>query len=486
MKKKKLLNEIGNSIHPTTHRDVLVMTTASTLDDVLLVSSSAKNAPVVAFDVRTGAILRHYGRNNGAGGGALCALGVDKLLVLCPDKRSMDAYGIDKESMERSSILPERPSCVASSRDGVYAACGSSSGSASVWEASSGRLLARFKAHFKGVSAMMFTADGSALITGGEDGAVHAWRMSEVLDDERAAHGATRATAWRSWTEHSLGVTGIATGSLSGAGGDVCVVSCSADRTCKIYSLGSGSTLRQVRCPTALSCCALDACEATLYAGGVDGRLFEIPLNGAPSVAVSLDGSGSADARDGMVALEGHSKKLVSVECSTDGAAVITASEDGTARVWDAASRQTLQILRHPKAPICATAMISRSRFSGEGRGDRGAEKRRAKSSPAPTFSKFLIGPNDRSGIKPWQGAPTTLTGTVAEHKRPRRAVTSTTTTSTSTSTNAPQSEDVAALRDALTAARADADAARADAEEWRKLHGDLKIIVDRQLVDAE
>lgn len=189
MKKKKLLNEIGNSIHPTTHRDVLVMTTASTLDDVLLVSSSAKNAPVVAFDVRTGAILRHYGRNNGAGGGALCALGVDKLLVLCPDKRSMDAYGIDKESMERSSILPERPSCVASSRDGVYAACGSSSGSASVWEASSGRLLARFKAHFKGVSAMMFTADGSALITGGEDGAVHAWRMSEVLDDERAAHG---------------------------------------------------------------------------------------------------------------------------------------------------------------------------------------------------------------------------------------------------------------------------------------------------------
>lgn len=216
--------------------------------------------------------------------------------------------------------------------------------------------------------------------------------------------------------------------------------------------------------------------------------MFEIPLNGAPSVAVSLDGSGSADARDGMVALEGHSKKLVSVECSTDGAAVITASEDGTARVWDAASRQTLQILRHPKAPICATAMISRSRFSGEGRGDRGAEKRRAKSSPAPTFSKFLIGPNDRSGIKPWQGAPTTLTGTVVEHKRPRRAVTSTTTTSTSTNAPepTPQSEDVAALRDALTAARADADAARADAEEWRKLHGDLKTIVDRQLVDAE
>jgi len=450
------------------------------LDDVVLIASSARDAPVVAFDARTGAVVKQYNpSSSGAGGGPLAALGCDRLVQLCPDKRQLCAYGVDKESCERSSVLPERPMSVCASRDGRFVASGSASGTASVWEASTGRLLARFRAHFKGVTAMMFTPCGSALVTGGEDGAVHAWRVSELCDDgETTRH----ANAWRSWTEHALGVSDVTCGGLAGVGGDVSVVSCSADRTCKIYSLGNGATLRQVRCPTALTCCALDACEATLYAGGVDGRLFEIPLNGAPSVAVSLDGG--ADARDGMVAFEGHSKKLVGVACSTDGNAVISASEDGTARVWDAASRQTLHVLRHPKAPICDICLVPRARYSGQGRGDRDGDRKRAKVSPAPTFSKFLIGPGDRSGLKPWQDAPITLAGAIdadasEHHRRPVADETR----------DAPppaSAADADETRDALAKTKTNLSRARDEVEEWKKLYTDLKSLVDRKLVDAE
>ena len=326
---------------------------------------------------------------------------------------------------------------------------------------------------------MTFTPCGSALVTGGEDGAVHAWRVSELCDDGETTR---RANAWRSWTEHALGVSDVTCGGLAGVGGDVSVVSCSADRTCKIYSLGNGATLRQVRCPTALTCCALDACEATLYAGGVDGRLFEIPLNGAPSVAVSLDGS--ADARDGMVALEGHSKKLVAVACSTDGNAVVSASEDGTARVWDAASRQTLHVLRHPKAPICDIALVPRARYSGQGRGDRDGARKRAKASPAPTFSKFLIGPGDRSGLKPWQGAPITIAGAIDvdasdRHRRPFAD-------ETRAAPALGPALDADAARDELAKTKNDVRRARDEVEEWKKLYTDLKSLVDRKLVDAE
>ena len=144
------------------------------LDDVVLIASSARDAPVVAFDSRTGAVVKHYNPSGGAGGGALAAVGSDRIVQLCPEKRALWTYGVEKESCERASVLPERPMSVCASRDGRFVASGTASGTASAWEASTGRLLARFRAHFKGVTAMTFTPCGSALVTGGEDGAVHA------------------------------------------------------------------------------------------------------------------------------------------------------------------------------------------------------------------------------------------------------------------------------------------------------------------------
>jgi pre-rRNA-processing protein IPI3 len=462
-------------------------TSASTaLDDVIILQSQAPDAAPVAYDVRTGAHVKSYTRASRGAAGGVAALGDTKLLTLSVDKRALDAHDLTKESLENSSVLSERPSAIATSGDGAYACAGSASGACAAWDAKTGRLLARWKAHFKAVSCVKFSACGGVIVTGGEDGAVHAWRLSTLFDEEGGASGGGGgASAWRSWTEHALGVRGLALGGLRGVGGDVTIVSCSGDRACKIYSLASGAVLRECRLPTALTCVALDACEATLYAGGVDGRVFEIPLNAAPSIGASLDGG--ADARDGIVALEGHAKALVSVECTRDGAAIITASEDGTARIWDAASRQTLHILRHPKASICATVLVPRSRYSGQGRGDAGAEKTRSKPTPPPTFSKFLIGAGDRSGVKPWQG-PNVVIRSSSSAKRQRREMRVDEDAGDGDVATAavPDAAETADIRVRLNHALADAAKANADVEQWKTLYLELKQLVDRQLVDSD
>jgi hypothetical protein len=127
---------------------------------------------------------------------------------------------------------------------------------------------------------------------------------------------------------------------------------------------------------------------------------------------------------------------------------------------------------------------VPRARYSGQGRGDRDGDRKRAKVSPAPTFSKFLIGPGDRSGLKPWQDAPITLAGAIdadasEHHRRPVADETRAAPTPASAA-------DADAARDELAKTKTNLSRARDEVEEWKKLYTDLKSLVDRKLVDAE
>ena len=102
-------------------------------------------------------------------------------------------------------------------------------------------------------------------------------------------------TPAHSWAEHSLPVTAIATGQCDGGGAGI-VVSGSADGTCKIWTLGGGHLLRTISLPAAVCAVAVDACEATLYAGAADGRVFEVPLNASAAIGEAA----AATRRDGF------------------------------------------------------------------------------------------------------------------------------------------------------------------------------------------
>ena len=414
-----------------------------------------------------------------------------------------------------------------------------------------GRLVRTWPAHFKAVSAMCFAADGGVLVTAGEDTVVTAWSLPSLLDPAAGGGGGGGGAApapMYSWAEHSLPVTalacggGVGNGGGGGGGGAVLVASASADRSCKLWTLGGGHLLRTVTLPSALTAVALDACEATLYAGAADGRVFEVPLNAAPPVAAGRVGgaSGVSGSVAAAAVLEGHGRAVTALACTADGERVVSSSEDGTARVWDAASRQTTHILRHPRAaPITAIAMVPRARVAGDGTGGGGGggagggEKR--KMAPLAPFSRFASGggggasgggAGGRGGkLNAWEGAPLVMRGcgaaaaaaavTVAAGsggggggggdrggggaatlgKRARgegdsgsvvAAVGGGGPATPGGGGGGGSVEDVAALQRRVAAAESDAAAAREEAASWKKMHGELRAFVADELVTRE
>ena len=120
-------------------------------------------------------------------------------------KNALDVWGLDKESALHKFFVGEPMGVVASSPDGAFFAGGSLTGAAYVWECATGKLLRTWPAHFKAVSAMAFTPDGSVLVTGGDDTVVSAWTLATLLDPAQNSHPSP--TPAHSWAEHSLPVT---------------------------------------------------------------------------------------------------------------------------------------------------------------------------------------------------------------------------------------------------------------------------------------
>lgn len=81
----------------------------------------------------------------------------------------------------------------------------------------------------------------------------------------------------------------------------------------------------------------------------------ELLVSGAPALSTSSDGETAVIDRNLVrlhqpngrdIVLRGHSRRVTSTRFSQDGALVVTASRDSTARIWDARTGTPLRVLR--------------------------------------------------------------------------------------------------------------------------------------------
>ena len=88
-------------------------------------------------------------------------------------------------------------------------------------------------------------------------------------------------------------------------------------------------------------------------------------------VAVAALSAAVLDLRERKV-LSGHDGAVQSAAFSPDGARVVTASEDKTARVWDAATGKAIAVLSGHDDPVCERRLLAgrRARRHGLGRQD--------------------------------------------------------------------------------------------------------------------
>jgi WD40 repeat protein/serine/threonine protein kinase len=235
-------------------------------------------------------------------------------------------WNLAQKSMEKSFAPHQAVPAVDISDDGAYVATGSLDGSIKVWDANTGRSLLKIDAaHARGVLGVAFAPGVSdRLLSCGDDKSARLW----TLDLKAATH--KPGTVFE-------GHTGSVNRAIFSANGKT-ILTGSDDRTTKLWSVETGNALRTM--------------------SGQPGPVRACDLSSDGTLIVTADESSVLlwDARTGERLLsqpiQGHGGDLTDVRFAPDRLVpsqkpgetsrlrrVLTASLDGTAKLWDLAAQ---------------------------------------------------------------------------------------------------------------------------------------------------
>lgn len=242
---------------------------------------------------------------------------------------------------------------LATSPDGRIVATAHRDKLARLWSARTGRLLKVLTGHGGQVIAIAFSPDGKLLATGSSDGTARLWKTSDASPVAvLVAH------------------TGFVNAVAFNPRGDL-LVTASRDRTARVWGtdvgqrflvlLGHRDEVTRVRFSSdgeQLFTRSLDGTER-VWDPEPEPRLRVIRRGSAPApgpkVAEAAGKRATAQAKVVVVrdlrsrrevTLDGHKKAVTSVHFDREGERLVTTSEDGDARIWDAESGEPLHVLR--------------------------------------------------------------------------------------------------------------------------------------------
>jgi WD40 repeat protein len=217
-------------------------------------------------------------------------------------------------------------------------------GMMAVWDAATGAQVASARAHEDTIWSAQFSPDGRRIATAGRDHLAAIWSAdgcrslatlrghgAAVLDVAWTPDGRRLATASADGTARIWDTArGALLLTLVGSSGalartvavspDGALVALGADRAVRVWRIADGSEV------AALSGHAGPVVDLTFT---TDHRLLSASWDGTAKVW-------DVDGRRLQASLDGHRSRVWSVVASPDGSRVLTTSEDGTARVWDA------------------------------------------------------------------------------------------------------------------------------------------------------
>ena len=239
-------------------------------------------------------------------------------------------------------------------RDSQLIVTASSDGTARVWK-NDGTLVAKLSGHGREVQSAEFSPDNASVVTASRDNTAAVWNS---FTGQRIAP-----------LDHHTGWVSSASFSPDGS----LVVTTSEDHKARLWNR-SGKELRVLEHNSEVECADFSPNGEVLVTGCDDGTVkawhtetgelfLELPGHSAKVVAVAfspVDGQRLLTAsEDGTafvrrlikgaepIRLREHTDLLTNGRFSPDGTMVVTASYDGTARVWDADTGKQIAVLKH-------------------------------------------------------------------------------------------------------------------------------------------
>ncbi len=269
------------------------------------------------------------------------------------------------------------------SPDGQLLATANADGTIQVWQAVDGSLLFTLSGHVGSVSSLAFSPDGTQLSSGGSDSMVRVWNMQDgSLDDDFRTSFAGRV----------LNMAYSPDGTFLAVGGHYCNVELRLTSTslrtrtlalpqCGIRRGGSAQSIGLAFTPDGealyVGVGEGDGANGSIWAWQVGSytrpeqvRWLEV---GVRDLVVSEDGKtlgvalvGSAgvrllDSETGELIhlYEGHTNRVNEVAFSPDGGLLVSASRDGTVRIWGNAFGFQLRVLEADQMPVKTVAFSS-------------------------------------------------------------------------------------------------------------------------------
>jgi RNA polymerase sigma factor (sigma-70 family) len=238
---------------------------------------------------------------------------------------------------------------VAFAPDGKTLVSGSRDRTIRRWELATGKELGRLQGHTHTVEGIAFTPDGQTLVSAGGDGMVRVWDWatgrerrlfqghmgSSVNCVAVSPDGKTFATGGGGKGHKTLALWDLATGKelCSPGGNTYSILSLAFSPDGKILAAGSG-TLGRFGLPPGVK-------PPVVEMGGGTVRLWDVATGKL------------------LRTLEGHTSGVSGVAYAPDSKRLASASHDGTLRLWDPATGKELFKVVVPSPPAAATGRIT-------------------------------------------------------------------------------------------------------------------------------
>ncbi|KAJ2783656.1 Pre-rRNA-processing protein ipi3 [Coemansia javaensis] len=322
---------------------------------------------IQVYDLRRGTRLAQC-VNAGVGGRQGFAQS-DGWIAAASDKKAMChvyAVGRGDGDAKLGFPFPEEVACVHAVEGGRYLAAGARSGRILVWAVGSGQMVGSWDAHYGAVTALASCA--GALVSGGEDAAVHVWALAQVLDRAGGRDAAAAAAPIATVAEHTMAITALHISQAGLLGGRGRLYTASRDHTCKQWQVragrgaGSARLLATLVYPGAVADVAVDGGETRVFAATAAG-LFQTDLYAAGARGLAaVGGTGDAVVCEGHVQYPAAEAAAGAVCLSLDGTLLASAAggAGGVVRVWDTASRQCLRTIGDKQLAAGVTQLEAR------------------------------------------------------------------------------------------------------------------------------